>query len=122
MLFFRQTFFSGDFFARLRGESRFPRLAGFTKSPYVNAKELRLRLVGRGSLLEILASIMNKSFFPQAMAFVFLLAASSVQAANKIKVLIADGPQKAHKHQDTTHVLQKILEKVALFKVEHARS
>jgi len=65
---------------------------------------------------------MNQNFFPQAMVFVFLLAMSGLQAADKIKVLIADGPQKAHKHQDTTPVLQKILEKAALFEVEHSRS
>ena len=37
-------------------------------------------------------------------------------------MLIADGPQKAHKFKDTTPVLKKILEKIATFKVDHSRS
>lgn len=43
-------------------------------------------------------------------------------AEEKIKVLIADGPQKAHNHLDTTPVLKQILSTVPRFEVDHSRS
>jgi hypothetical protein len=39
-----------------------------------------------------------------------------------IKVLIADGPQKAHKYLDTTPVLKQVLGKDPRFEVDHSRS
>ncbi len=51
-----------------------------------------------------------------------LVTSCSDTAKNKIKVLIADGPQRAHKHEDTTPVLKQILEKSGLFVVDHSRS
>lgn len=65
---------------------------------------------------------MKKKVVVKAIMVIACLATSGLQAADKIKVLIADGPQKAHKHQDTTPVLKKILEKVPLFEVDHSRS
>ena len=47
---------------------------------------------------------------------------SAVQAADPIKVLIADGPQKYHKYLETTPILKEILEKSGRFKVDLSRS
>ena len=47
---------------------------------------------------------------------------SNLQAADKIKVLLLDGPQKAHKYLDTTPVLKQVLESNHLFEVDHSRS
>lgn len=65
---------------------------------------------------------MNKNMLVLIMVFIASLAGSSLYAADKIKVLIADGPQKYHKYQDTTPVLKEILEKVDLFEVDLSRS
>lgn len=43
-------------------------------------------------------------------------------AAETIKVLIADGPQKYHQHEDTTPVLKTVLEKDDRFQVDLSRS
>jgi len=50
------------------------------------------------------------------------LVTSSVSADGTIKVLIADGPQKYHHHEDTTPILKAILEKDDRFKVDLSRS
>ncbi len=65
---------------------------------------------------------MNRSFLALTASFVVSFATSSLQAADKIKVLLLDGPQKAHKYMDTTPVLKEALEKEALFVVDHSRS
>ncbi len=44
------------------------------------------------------------------------------EEAEQIKVLILDGPQGAHKYQETTPVMKEILEKLPIFKVAHSRS
>lgn len=58
------------------------------------------------------------SFF----AATVLLVPGNLFSAEKIKVLIADGPQKAHNHKETTPVLKKIFGMNALFEVDHSRS
>jgi len=50
------------------------------------------------------------------------LATGSAWADETIMVLIADGPQKYHQHEETTPVLKAILEKDKRFKVDHSRS
>lgn len=65
---------------------------------------------------------MNHRCLIFAGAMVAALAVNSLQAAEKIKVLIADGPQKAHKYEETTPVLKEILEKAELFEVDLSRS
>jgi len=65
---------------------------------------------------------MNKKFLPLVLVFIASLATSSLHAAEKIKVLLLDGPQKAHKYLDTTPVLKQALESVPLFEVDHSRS
>lgn len=58
--------------------------------------------------------------------FIFALMAalipSTLLSDEKIKVLIADGPQKAHKYLDTTPVLLELLSKHPRFEVDHSRS
>ncbi|MEM9079347.1 MAG: ThuA domain-containing protein [Verrucomicrobiota bacterium] len=49
-------------------------------------------------------------------------ATGCLNAEEKIKVLLLDGPQKAHKYLDTTPVLKQILEGDSLFEVDHSRS
>ncbi|MCH2207786.1 MAG: ThuA domain-containing protein [Lentisphaerales bacterium] len=60
------------------------------------------------------------SLFSKAM-LIFMMACSNLQA-EQIKVLILDGPQKAHKYLDTTPVLRQTLIKAGIFKVDHLRS
>ena len=62
-----------------------------------------------------------KSFTPKLFLICFLTI-GSLSAADKIKVLIADGPQKAHKFRDTTPALKKVLEQQPIFEVDHSRS
>ncbi|MEM6911967.1 MAG: ThuA domain-containing protein [Verrucomicrobiota bacterium] len=45
-----------------------------------------------------------------------------LQAEQKIRVLLADGPQKAHNFKETTPVLQEVLEQSPLFEVTLSRS
>ena len=66
--------------------------------------------------------MMNKRYFLYILTILVSVAASSLSAAEKIKVLILDGPQKAHKYEDTTPVLKEILEKSDLFEVDLSRS
>ena len=65
---------------------------------------------------------MIKFFVKLSLVLVTSTGISGLSAAEAIRVLIADGPQKAHKFKDTTPVLKKILEKIATFKVDHSRS
>ncbi len=43
-------------------------------------------------------------------------------AGEKIKVLIVDGPQRAHDYEKTTPALKEILEQAGIFEVAHSRS
>ncbi|MEM0897378.1 MAG: ThuA domain-containing protein [Verrucomicrobiota bacterium] len=65
---------------------------------------------------------MSKCFLALAVAVTASLAPNSLFSAEKIKVLIADGPQKAHKYLDTTPALKQVLAKVPRFEVDHSRS
>ena len=65
---------------------------------------------------------MNKLNLKLVLTILISLVVGNLHAADQIKVLILDGPQKAHKYQDTTPVLKKILEKNSLFKVTLSRS
>lgn len=65
---------------------------------------------------------MKKNLLIQTMVFIASLATSTLQAADKIKVLIVDGPQKYHEYEKTTPVLKEILEKLPLFEVGLSRS
>ncbi|MEM9481598.1 MAG: ThuA domain-containing protein [Verrucomicrobiota bacterium] len=65
---------------------------------------------------------MNRKILPLTFLLIFSLATSGLFAEEKIKVLIADGPQKAHKYLDTTPVLKQILAKLPRFEVDHSRS
>ena len=56
------------------------------------------------------------------MAFGASLVFGSLHAAEKIKVLILDGPQKYHNYKKTTPILKQILEKVDRFEVDLSRS
>lgn len=55
-------------------------------------------------------------------AVIAFLATNALQAAEKIKVLIVDGPQKYHENEKTTPLMKKILEETALFEVALSRS
>jgi len=65
---------------------------------------------------------MKKSFLAFTIFLVASLVPSGLSAEEKIKVLIADGPQKAHNHLETTPVLKQILDRVSRFEVDHSRS
>ena len=51
-----------------------------------------------------------------------ILAFNASAESKKIKVLILDGPQAAHKYLETTPILKEILEKHNEFEVDHSRS
>ena len=51
-----------------------------------------------------------------------LIATTAIHAADPIKVLIVDGPQKYHDFKKTTPILKEILEKSGRFKVDLSRS
>lgn len=65
---------------------------------------------------------MKKTLFAITAALVASWIPGTVYSEEKIKVLIADGPQKAHKYLETTPVLKQILSKVPRFEVDHSRS
>ena len=65
---------------------------------------------------------MNKQILLRSLIVVSFLATASLEASQKIKVLILDGPQKAHNYLETTPVLKQALESVSIFKVDHSRS
>jgi type 1 glutamine amidotransferase len=56
------------------------------------------------------------------LAFIASLGTSALQAADKIKVLIVDGPQGYHEYEKTTPLLKEILEKLPQFEVGLSRS
>ena len=51
-----------------------------------------------------------------------LVAFTTLQAEEKIKVLIVDGPQRFHEYEKTTPVLKEILREIPHFEVAHIRS
>ncbi|MGB0292382.1 MAG: ThuA domain-containing protein [Luteolibacter sp.] len=55
-------------------------------------------------------------------AVVALISVSTLHAAEKIEVLVCDGPQKAHKYMETTPLLIQILKESGRFEVDHSRS
>lgn len=65
---------------------------------------------------------MKKNQLMLSVVFIASLAMSNLQAADQIKVLIVDGPQKYHEHEKTTPVLKAILEKLPRFEVGLSRS
>ena len=65
---------------------------------------------------------MKKHLTTIIVSFAALMISSSITYAKKIKVLLADGPQKAHKFHDTTPVLKQILDKVPDFETDLTRS
>ncbi len=54
--------------------------------------------------------------------FIASFAMNGLQAGEKIKVLVADGPQRAHKYQETTPALIRLLEDASRFEVDHSHS
>lgn len=70
----------------------------------------------------IKVSTMNKAIKHTISIFIALITMASYLVAEPIKVLIVDGPQKAHKHEETTPVLKEILEKTERFTVDLSRS
>lgn len=65
---------------------------------------------------------MNKKSLFLSMIIIVSMMAHTLQAEDKIKVLIVDGPQKYHEYEKTTPVLKEILEQVPLFEVALSRS
>ena len=65
---------------------------------------------------------MNKKSTILAASVASFFGFATISAEDEIKVLIVDGPQKAHKYMDTTPVLKAILEKDKRFKVDLSRS
>ena len=65
---------------------------------------------------------MIKNILALTLVIVVSLTSSNLLAAEKIKVLIVDGPQRSHRYQETTPVLKEILEKLPQFEVDHSRS
>ena len=55
---------------------------------------------------------MNKQILLRSLTFISFLATASLEASQNIKVLILDGPQKAHNYLETTPVLKQVLESV----------
>ncbi|MEM9367787.1 MAG: ThuA domain-containing protein [Planctomycetota bacterium] len=64
----------------------------------------------------------NRVSLALTVAFLASMVTSQLVADESIRVLIADGPQKAHNHQETTPVLKQILSKFPRFDVDHSRS
>ena len=54
--------------------------------------------------------------------FIVLIFTCSYLPAEQIKVLLLDGPQKAHNYVDTTPVIKQALIKAGIFKVDHLRA
>ena len=65
---------------------------------------------------------MIKNLLASALVLLASLTPGNLLAAEKIKVLVLDGPQRSHKYLDTTPVLKQILEKIAHFEIDHSRS
>lgn len=65
---------------------------------------------------------MKKHLLLSIVTVLAVSSASSLYAAEKIKVLLLDGPQKAHNYKETTPVFKQILENSGRFVVTHMRS
>ena len=65
---------------------------------------------------------MNKKISLIVTIMVMLVTGNSLFAAEKIKVLVLDGPQDYHRNMDTTPALIQILKQAKIFKVDHSRS
>ena len=65
---------------------------------------------------------MKKHLLMSFAVLIASLAMSSLQAADPIKVLIVDGPQRAHDYEKTTPLMKEILEMVPRFEVDLSRS
>lgn len=65
---------------------------------------------------------MNKKLLALAVVSMTLSTLVGLGAAEKIKVLLVDGPQQYHKYQETTPVLKQILEQAGRFEVDLSRS
>jgi uncharacterized protein len=65
---------------------------------------------------------MKKNLLLLSALFITSFATNSLQAEDKIDVLIVDGPQKFHEYEKTTPVLKAILEKLPQFEVGVSRS
>jgi uncharacterized protein len=66
--------------------------------------------------------IMKTSYLLIFAIFLSSVSVNPLHAAEKIKVLIVDGPQKAHEYEKTTPLLKEILEQAAIFEVALSRS
>jgi type 1 glutamine amidotransferase len=65
---------------------------------------------------------MKTSYLLLFVVFLSTAVMNPLLAAEKIKVLIVDGPQKFHEYEKTTPVLKEILEQAAIFEVALSRS
>lgn len=65
---------------------------------------------------------MNIKLLALAVVSMTLSTLVGLGAAEKVKVLLVDGPQRFHKYQETTPVLKQILEQAGRFKVDLSRS
>jgi uncharacterized protein len=65
---------------------------------------------------------MKRTFLSLSFLLISSLAIATTQAAEKIKVLIVDGPQKYHENEKTTPLMKSILEQVPIFEVGLSRS
>jgi type 1 glutamine amidotransferase len=70
----------------------------------------------------MLEMLMKKRTLTLVVLSFFLWSSNVVLAAEKIRVLIVDGPQKYHNFEQTTPILKRILEKTSLFEVDLSRS
>lgn len=65
---------------------------------------------------------MKKTFLFLSLAFIAALATCPLEAEDKIKVLIVDGPQKFHENEKTTPLMKEILEQHPQFEVGLSRA
>lgn len=65
---------------------------------------------------------MKKNLLVLSVFFISSLVLGTLQAADKIKVLIVDGPQKYHENEKTTPLMKEILEQIPHFEVGLSRS
>lgn len=65
---------------------------------------------------------MKKNFSLLLLLFFASLATNALQASDKIKVLIVDGPQRFHENEKTTPLMKDILEQLPQFEVDLSRS
>lgn len=65
---------------------------------------------------------MKKNFTLLLLLFFASLVTNALQASDKIKVLIVDGPQRFHENEKTTPLMKDILEQLPQFEVDLSRS